>query len=252
MAEQPIKHGEIIEEKVFQPAADSADVLLEKLSLLIGGFRELAKITGAKINSGIDPKSIADVDKLAEAQRKLASIEKGLTDVKRVQAEVMIKTRKARQDLNDQLRSQGGLLGDLIIKKKQLGLDLLSAKTAGEIKNINQELFKTNGQIKQIKEGGVQSFNSWGNALQSFQFKFNALGSTIGNVIGNFASGALSGGIGFLTSGLSFLADSFMSLIIPTKQSKEEIDEYTITVKNLSKAIFELTEFQKIQLELLG
>src|SRR3989304_2193353 len=115
MAEKVVTHEQLIEPKVFQPTSDSADILLEKLSLLIGGFRELARITGAKINSGIDPKSIGDVDKLAEAQRKLASIEKGLTDVERVQAEVMIKTRKARQDLNDQLRSQGGLLGDLII-----------------------------------------------------------------------------------------------------------------------------------------
>src|SRR3990167_10200165 len=186
MADEPIKHDKIIEPKVFQPAADSADVLLEKLSLLIGGFRELAKITGAKINSGIDPKTISDVDKLAQAKEKLSHIEKGLTDVERVQAEVMLRTRKARQDLNDQLKSQGGLLGNLIIKKKQLGLDLLSAKTTDEIKKINQELFKTNGQIRNIKEGGVQSFNSWGNAIQSFQFKFNALGSTIGNVIGNF------------------------------------------------------------------
>ena len=195
MAEQPIKHGEIIEEKVFQPAADSADVLLEKLSLLIGGFRELAKITGAKINSGIDPKTISDVDKLAQAKEKLSHIEKGLNETERVQAEVMLRTRKARQDLNDQLKSQGGLLGNLIIKKKQLGLDLLSAKTTDEIKKINQELFKTNGQIRNIKEGGVQSFNSWGNAIQSFQFKFNSLG----NLIGGFALSLLSSIGSFIT-----------------------------------------------------
>ena len=232
MADEPIKHDKIIEPKVFQPAADSADVLLEKLSLLIGGFRELAKITGAKINSGIDPKSIADVDKLAEAQRKLASIEKGLTDVERVQAEVMIKTRKARQDLNDQLRSQGGLLGDLIIKKKQLGLDLLSAKTAGEIKNINQELFKTNGQIKQIKEGGVQSFNSWGNALQSFQFKFNALGSTIGNVIGNFISGGFSSAIGLIAKGITLAAGALMEYVTGEEAARVEMEK---TTKSLEK-----------------
>src|SRR3990167_1927010 len=104
----------------------------------------------------------------------------------------MIKTRKARQDLNDQLRSQGGLLGDLIIKKKQLGLDLLSAKTTEEIKKVNQELFRTNLEIKNIKEGGVKSFNSWGNALESFQFKFNTLGNLVGGFIGGLASGGLS------------------------------------------------------------
>src|SRR3990167_8034686 len=128
----------------------------------------------------------------------------------------MIKTRKARQDLNDQLRSQGGLLGDLIIKKKQLGLDLLSAKTKDEIKKINQELFRTNGEIKNIKEGGVQSFTSWGNALQSFQFKFNSLG----NLVGGFALNLLSSIGSFITS-----TEAWKEATETLKQAYEDVSD---------------------------
>ncbi len=192
MSDQPVKHNEIIEPKVFQPAADSADILLEKLSLLIGGFKELAKITGAKINSGIDPKTLSDVDKLAAAKERLANIEKGLTDIQKVEVEIRAKQKKANKDLQDQLKAQDGILGQLLIKKKQLQEGLLSAKTKDEIKTLNQELFKTNGQIKNIKEGGTGAFNSWGNAVQSFQFKFNALGSAIGGMVAGAFSGLVS------------------------------------------------------------
>ena len=106
MSDEPIKHDKIIEPKVFQPAADSADVLLEKLSLLIGGFRELAKITGAKINSGIDPKSLSDVEKLAKETQKLSDVEKGLTEVQKVQVQVQQIVTKQKTALREQIKGE--------------------------------------------------------------------------------------------------------------------------------------------------
>lgn len=201
MADEPIKGEELIDKDVFKDTAESADVLLEKLSLLIGGFRELARITGSKISSGIDPKSITDVEKLTEAKAKLAKMEQGLTEIEKVQQTIVERRKKANKELAYQLKSQGGILGELIIKQKQLKEGLLTAKSTTEIKKINQELFKTNGEIKKIKDGGSNAFNSWANALQSFQFKFNTLGATIGqmaatgllglvSVIGDFAMAA--------------------------------------------------------------
>jgi len=164
----------------------------------------------------------------------------------------LAKINQQIKETNQLNKIQGGILGDLLKKRKQLQESLVSAKTTDEVKKINQELFKTNGEILKVKEGGVKAFNSWGNALQSFQFKFNALGSTIGTVVGNFASGALSGGISLLTSGLSMLAGAFIETIIPAKKSAEAIQEETDRIKDLIKATGELTEFQKKRMEVLG
>jgi hypothetical protein len=221
MAEQPIKHNELIEDNVFQPTSDSADILLEKLSLLIGGFKELAKITGAKINAGIDPKTIGDVDKLTQAKEKLANIEKGLTEVEKIQIQTKEKIRQARIQEIDQLKAQDGILGNLIVKRKELQKSLLSASTTNEVKKINQELFKTNLEIKNVKEGGVKAFNSWGNALESFQFKFN----TLGNLIGGFAAGLASGGLSLLTSALSNLGGVVLEFITKSEQRKKVTEE---------------------------
>jgi len=143
--EAPIKHDQLIEPNVFKPTVDSADVLLEKLSLLIGGFRQLAKITGAKINTGIDPKTLSDVEQLARDTEKLAEIEKGHGEIQKQRAVILEKIRQAqaqaRNDTKQQIILENSAAGSINNLRAQLAqltkeYNALSAPTKEQTKNL--------------------------------------------------------------------------------------------------------------------
>ena len=190
MSDEPIKHDSIIEPKVFQPAADSADVLLEKLSLLIGGFRELAKITGAKINSGIDPKTIGDVDKLAQAKEKLANIEKGLNETQKIEIQI-------QQVRNEQRKAERELLKGQVSAYQEL------QNKYNEARKKAQDLIITEGLRNKTTQEAVKQTNLYNQRLKEID-------ATLGNHQRNV--GNYGGAIQKLSKGLAGLTGLFSSL----------------------------------------
>lgn len=107
MADKVVKHTDIIEEKVFQPAADSADILLGKINLLIAGMKQLAVVTGKKIPLA-DPKTLSEAEQLAEAMRKIKDLENGLTAAQKVRIQAQVITNEQTKKYREELKSQTG------------------------------------------------------------------------------------------------------------------------------------------------
>jgi TP901 family phage tail tape measure protein len=67
-----------------------------------------------------------------------------------------------------------------------------SASANGEIseqtKKLKAQLEEVNGKVRKFNEYGRENKNTWGNALNSYQFKFNALGNIIANVTSTAAN----------------------------------------------------------------
>jgi TP901 family phage tail tape measure protein len=67
-----------------------------------------------------------------------------------------------------------------------------SASATGEIseqtKKLKAQLEEVNGKVRKFNEYGRENKNTWGNALNSYQFKFNALGNIIANVTSSAAN----------------------------------------------------------------
>ena len=122
--------------------------------------------------------SSANTAKLtAETQKLLQETEKLRRENKRKHDE----EKKAATE-------QSGLIGDLIQKQRTLNTSIRAAKSVDEIKKLNSELSKTNGELKKLQTLGKTSTNTFGKALDSFAFKFNFLG----NLVANFAVAAIN------------------------------------------------------------
>src|SRR3989337_960171 len=105
MADKVIKHNELIEENVFKPASDSADILLEKVTLLIAGIKQLAVVTGKKIPI-TDPKTLSEAEQLAAALKKITDLENGLTAAQKVQIQAQIIVNKQKAEYRSQLKAE--------------------------------------------------------------------------------------------------------------------------------------------------
>lgn len=105
MADKAIEPKDIINPEVFDPAAESADRLLEKANALIAAFKQIATITGKKIPLA-DPKTLAEAEQLAAALKKLTDLENGLTAAQKIQLKAQVLLSKQKKDYKDQLKAE--------------------------------------------------------------------------------------------------------------------------------------------------
>lgn len=102
---------------------------------------------------------------------------------------------KAQEKYNEALKVEEGSLKDLTKQYKELKNSIESKNKSNVTKQEIAQLQALGKEIKKVKE----DTNTWGRAIDSFQFKFNALG--------NIAANALSG----MTSKLSNILKQFIS-----------------------------------------
>lgn len=105
MADQPIKHEQIIEDKVFQNTSDSADILLTKLTAMIASFKQLMVLTGKKIPLA-DPKTLDEAAQLQAALKKITDLENGLTQVQKAKIQAQVIVSKQTKEYKDSLKEQ--------------------------------------------------------------------------------------------------------------------------------------------------
>lgn len=268
MAESdPIKPEDLFEDGAFDPAIAGAKAFLEIIKDVEKGIKSVA--TESTRFFGETVKSLSQLEQFNERYDELIKSEKLYEQLKgqRLKTEQelekletsKLRTEKAQLDLNSKqnrvLKDQSGILGQLLKQKRDLERTRLMAGSEDQLRKINAELFSVNTRIREVKEGGTKAFNSWGNALESFQFKFNTLGNLVGNFASSLASGALSGGMGLVTSALSAMAEAFIGMVIPAQKSAEVLKEETIRVKALHKSLVDLTDAErerhKLQQDLL-
>jgi len=253
MAEsEPIKREDIIEDGVFDPSIEGAKELLVVIEKLEGSIKQLA-IESTKLFA-VNIKTLDQLEEFNQRTDQLLKTEKLQEQLKQQKLKTeqeLQKSLKAKTDAqkaeialnektNKQLKDTSGIIGQLVARKKELQGKLLGAKTEEEIKNINKELFGINTKLKDVKDAGTKTFNSWGNALESFQFKFN----TLGNVVGGFAAGLVSGGLSsvitLVTDGITKLVSTIGKESEAMRNNKEVVKEYGKSHKDAIKDINEL------------
>lgn len=196
MAEKQIKSEDIIQNDVFKNATESADALLEKINLLIVGIKDLAQITGKKIPL-TDPKSLSEAEQLQEALKKIAELEKGLTDVQKIQiqAQTIANTKRAEyrkhvQDTITLANNEATSLNALRVQLSQLQRqwDALSASQrnnesiGGKLKKQIQDVDKQVKSLEETTGRHGRSVGDYGKALKSVEHLTRALGIETGQL----------------------------------------------------------------------
>lgn len=165
MAENPIKHSEIIEQG-------------NPFDATIKGLKEMLKLT-EKLRKGVKDSAKSQLE---FAKKQDTASKKGRENIK--------KTTTAAAKLSDQEK-------EMLRVKKALDKELTKAtllqnkefqaivKKTEATKRANREAEKT---IKKQAEG-VKSTNTWAKALGSFAFKFNALGNMAANAMTKIIGG---------------------------------------------------------------
>lgn len=132
------------------------------------------------INITVDPQSAATLSQMAKdidvILKALESIEKK----KVVSKDDVSEAERLVNKIEDLKKKQGENLGyiqKMKLEQKQLRLEMEAADKSA-LPAIKKKLQQVNAELAAAKG----NTNSWGVALNSFQFKFNALGNIAGNV----------------------------------------------------------------------
>lgn len=75
-----------------------------------------------------------------------------------------------------------GIIGQLIVEQKKLKQSIKDATSIEDLKKFQVQLEKNKKTQKELNSLAKESTNTFGSALTSFQFKFNALGQAIGQL----------------------------------------------------------------------
>ena len=154
----------------------------------------------ADISFNINSDDLSKLDKiLKDLQKSLKNISKSpivnqdqAVQTKKIATE-MLKIENARKreelaskriadqqsKLNQKLKESKGIIGGLENEARKLRSQLRAATDPKDIARLNKKLDETRRKMTQAK--GTTA--SWGKALGSFQFKFNALGNIAANVV---------------------------------------------------------------------
>jgi hypothetical protein len=181
-------------------------------------LREIKKISDemkGKVNLVDD----RDVDKLKELVAQQESLAAAHARLKIKAEEAKAAAEKKAIVEERAAREQLGLIGSLVAKQKELQSALKSATSVEEVKRLNKEIGHTKTKIDEFKNAGKEATNTFGHALQSFQFKFNALGQTIGELA---------------VHGIETLAEGVQDF---AKESVEAFLHAELTVKQLEVAL---------------
>lgn len=92
------------------------------------------------------------------------------------------KIRAAEQKKQDTIKAEQGIVGSLKKEVRELNKAIDQSKNIKEVEQLNRKLTETKGKLNDVKNAGKEATNTFGNALSSFQFKFNVLGQAIGQL----------------------------------------------------------------------
>jgi hypothetical protein len=95
------------------------------------------------------------------------------------------KIRAAEQKKQDTIKAEQGIVGSLKKEVRELNKAIDQSKNIKEVEQLNRKLTETKGKLNDVKNAGKEATNTFGNALTSFQFKFNVLGQAIGQLAVN-------------------------------------------------------------------
>lgn len=97
---------------------------------------------------------------------------------------------RAEEKKRRELAAQSGIIGRLQDNIRRLNQLQRQATTPEQIERVNRMLEQQRNRLRELNQAGRQNTNTFGNALNSFQFKFNFLGNSLAEVASN-AVGAL-------------------------------------------------------------
>jgi hypothetical protein len=146
-----------------------------------GAVTEIEKTTDA-----ITREKIA-LSQLEEQQAKTATAGLQLQKAKRQE-------QAAIEKANQKTREQSGLLGKLRSDIQRLNSLKWQAGTPAQIERINRLIDVQKQKLSQLQNVGKQTTNTFGNALGSFQFKFNFLGNLFASVTTGLSDSIVSFG----------------------------------------------------------
>ncbi len=180
MAEQPIRHEQIIEEDVFVPASEGADKLKLKLDALVAVFKELLIITGKNFPVA-DPKTVQQYGEQLKLLQKIDAAERGLTITQKLQVQVQEKQNKAKREYRAELKAEesayarlNNLYATLAKRAKDLGASQGSSSKA--FKEAAKEAKALNTELKAIDHALGQDNRSVGNYADGIRNASNQLG----------------------------------------------------------------------------
>lgn len=159
---KPITHDELIENDVFQNTIEQAVALRTELTKLIGGFKQLAAVTGKKITN-VDPKSITEAQQLARAYEELAKIQKGYTEGQKQLVYVKEKIKFLTKQENDAIKANvqvqntaKGSIAEMRAELKKLtiewaNLEDIEGKNAERFEQLSQQKLELTNKIKALE-----------------------------------------------------------------------------------------------------
>jgi len=153
---------------------------LDKLKKLLSEIQKAAD----KLKKTIEAAGAVTDDDVGKAKRLAAEHKKIENALKREEL-VAQKLAVQQENINTKTRETKGIIGSLEKETRDWRSALKSASTAAEMKTAQAGLRKTTAALAKAK--GTTA--SWGKALGSFQFKFNALGNIAANVFSKITSG---------------------------------------------------------------
>ena len=155
------------------------------------------------------------------------------------------KIRAAEQKKQDTIKAEQGIVGSLKKEVRELNKAIDQSKNIKEVEQLNRKLTETKGKLNDVKNAGKEATNTFGNALSSFQFKFNALGQAVGQL-------AVSGLTQLASQAVDFGKESVKAFIEAELNAKK----LEIALQNISgegtgafnKLIKQSEELQKISI----
>jgi hypothetical protein len=194
-----VKHSDIIEPKVFEPTIQDGKELIKVLTQIEAGMRAVLE-TSKKGLVGTTPRGINEIEKLHEFLKKIDNAERALIETQKqkeaLEAKVALQQEKNRQKAAEAAAKEKAAtqlltknIKDLTIEELKLAKAILQKQvaTTKDIKSLielNKRIQETSKRQRELATVGMKSSNTFGNALSSFQFKFNFLG----NLMANFAT----------------------------------------------------------------
>jgi len=124
-----------------------------------------------KIKAEVDDKNMSEESAALKAKKIYSEQLKVENSIKRQET--------AAERLNTKQKEQLGILGKLEKEARDFRSAMKSAQSEAEFKKAQTGLRQTQKRMRDLKD----ATNTWSKALGSFQFKFNALGNIMANVL---------------------------------------------------------------------
>ena len=174
MADKPIQGSEIVQPAWSKQAVSDSDLFLEKINLMIAGIKELAKLTGKRLPL-TDPKSLSEAEEIQRHLKKIAELENGITEARKLKIQVQEKEKKLNKQARDDIK---GLTSAYAALQNSFNAAAQKAKDLAVAHGINS---------KAAKQAAIEANN--------LNKQLKAIDASVGNYqrnVGNYSS-ALSG-----------------------------------------------------------